>query len=893
MGRINAPCRSHGHRLHVSMLVLALLTAAPARPTATTHTPVLQPTAAESQARVRETYGKLPLYFEANLGQSDPQVKFLARAPHQTLFLTSTEAVLSLTKRESTTLPAHGNSEPSGSAHGAVLRMTFAGANPTPRLSGFEEQPGKANYFFGNDPAKWRTEVSTYAKVRYDDLYPGVDLIYYGTQRQLEYDLIVHAGTDPTRVALAFKGSDRQEVDAQGDLVLYTTAGPIRQRKPVIYQEMNGVRQEIPGGYVLTARHQVTFRVGAYDIRRPLVIDPVLVYSTYLGGSGADEGAGIAVDGHGNAYVTGFTASTNFPTSSGALEASYGGGLIDACVTKLDPTGSALVYSTYLGGSDLDEAFGIAVDGLGNAYMTGATFSNNFPTTEGAFQTTYGGGFGDGFVTKLSPTGSALVYSTYLGGSGQDGGNGIAVDAAGDVHVTGLTSSWYDFPTTAGAFQTTFGNGYQKAFVTKLDPTGSTLVYSTYLGGSDISDFDQGEGIALDTLGNAYATGFTHSADFPTTAGASQTRLAGIDNAFVTKLSFSGSALYSTFLGGGNIDHGSGIATDAEGNAYVTGFTDSTDFPTTTGAFQTTFHGVVDAFVTKLNPTGSSIVYSTYLGGTDDDGGGAIAVDTAGNAYVMGSTQSTDFPTTAGALQTTFGGVYDTFVTKLDFTGSVPLVYSTYLGGSGGDGGVGLGLDAPGGIAVDPLGNAYVSGTTRSTDFPTTARAFQVTSGGNYDVFVAKIATPVSPPPPTTVGMVTGGGNINVPGGIANFGFMVQARSATGPIVGNLQFVDQTSGANVHGVTFDSFVVAGTTATFGGSCMNNGVPCRFTVQVQDNGEPGANDTFSIAIDAGSPEGANESLRSGDVVIHQDAGRSARKRGTTGTRATPTHGGVGR
>jgi hypothetical protein len=548
-------------------------------------------------------------------------------------------------------------------------------------------------------------------------------------------------------------------VDAQGDLVLQTTVGPIRQRKPVIYQEVDGVRKDIPGGYVLKGEHQVGFKLAAYDASQALVIDPVLSYSTYLGGSGEDRDPAIAVDAAGNAYVTGHTESTDFPTTAGAFQTTFGGGPFnggDAFVTKLNATGSALVYSTYLGGSGGDSGRGIAVDTAGNAYVTGYTASTNFPTTAGAFQTTRGGFLMDAFVTKLNPTGSALVYSTLLGGSDLDSGEGIVVDAAGNAYVAGGTSST-DFPTTAGAFQTTFGGGANQggdAFVTELNPTGSALVYSTYLGGSG---GDSAASIAVDADGNAYVTGRTLSTNFPTTAAAFQPTFGGGvccgGDAFVTKLNPTGSAplVYSTYLGGSDYDIGTGIALDTLGNAYVTGTTLSTDFPTTAGAFQATYGGGGDAFVTKLNPTGWAL-YSTYLGGSGGDSGRGIAVDAAGNAYVTGSTTSTNFPTTAGALQTTFtggvspyGGYFtDAFVTQLNPTGSAPLVYSTYLGGGGDDVGNAIALDTL------PNPNVYVTGYTFSPNFPITTGAFQTmhVGGDRLDVFVAKITNVVPPPPP-------------------------------------------------------------------------------------------------------------------------------------------------
>ncbi|TLY20499.1 MAG: hypothetical protein E6K68_07800, partial [Nitrospirae bacterium] len=683
-----------------------------------------------SETRMQEKYGTLPLSFEANRGQTDPRVKFLSRGPHHMLFLTSDEAVMVFMTQEPSAQGEPGMVKPEKRerATQTALRMQFAGANLQARVQGQEELPGKANYFTGNDPTKWRTNVPTYAKVRYDNLYPGIDLIYYGNQRQLEHDFVVRPDADPSSIALSIQGADTVEVDAQGDLVLHTAAGPIRLRKPVFYQEVNGIRKEIPGGYVIKDSHQVGFQVAAYDASRPLIIDPVLSYSTYLGGIGRDSGFGIAVDALGNAYVSGVTASTNFPTTPGAFQTTFG----SFFVTKLDPTGSAFVYSTYLGGMSLDEFSGLAVDAAGNAYVTGNTDSSNFPTTLGAFQTAIGG-FVDAFVTKLNPSGSALVYSTFLGGSGFDEGLGIAVDAAGNAYVTGLTLST-DFPTTAEAFQPA-SVGSDDVFVTKLNPTGSALVYSTYLGGGGTDDVS---GIAVDASGNAYLTGVTDSADFPTTLGALQTLFGGDADAFVTKLDPTGATLvYSTFLGGSGFDDGLGIAVDASGNAYLTGVSDSTDFPTTLGAFQTASGGGGgDTFVTKLNPAGTALVYSTYLGGSSNlDEGFGIAVDAAGNAHVMGLTFSTDFPTTAEAFQSNSGGFIDAFVTKLDPTGSA-LLYSTYLGGSGSDQGRGIALDA--------AGNVYVTGFTDSTDFPISAGALQTFFGGGADAFVVKFATSVT-----------------------------------------------------------------------------------------------------------------------------------------------------
>src|SRR5438876_470157 len=366
-----------------------------------------------AKARLQEAYGKLPLSFEANRGQTDPQVRFLSRATGHTLFLAPTEAVLVFIKPEPLAQRKAARVKPEKRAKSTqtALRMSFVGANPKTRVEGQEGLPGKANYFLGNDLTKWRTHVPTYTQVHYQDLYPGIDLIYYGNQRQLEHDFVVRPGADPGRIALSFQGADKVEVDAQGDLVLHTAAGAIRQRKPVIYQEVAGLRRDIAGGYLLREKRTVGFKVDKYDPSRPLIIDPVLIYSTYLGGSSFDVAVGIAVDAAGNAYVTGDTFSSNFPTTAGAFQTTLDG-FLAAFVTKLNPTGSALVYSTYLGGSAFDEGLGIAVDAAGNAYVTGDTTSTDFPTTTGAFQATAGGAL-DAFVPKIDVSGTALVYSTY------------------------------------------------------------------------------------------------------------------------------------------------------------------------------------------------------------------------------------------------------------------------------------------------------------------------------------------------------------------------------------------------------------------------------------------------------------------------------------------------
>jgi hypothetical protein len=777
-----------------------------------------------TDARVSESYGKLPLHFEANQGQTHKDVRFLSHGAGYSLYLTADEAVLVLAKPNP---DAKRDARPQ--AKPVALHISLVGASHKPSVSGLDQLPGKANYFIGKDQSKWRSNVPTYAKVHYREVYPGIDLVYYGNQRQLEHDFVVAPGANPKKIVLGFKGAEKLVIDAQGDLVLYAAGAEIRQRKPLIYQEVDGVRKEVAGGYVLKSGKRVGFEVAAYDASLPLIIDPVLAYSTYLGGSGSDFGGGIAVDAGGNAYVTGITSSTDFPTTTGAFQTTIGGQQ-DAFIAKLDPTGSALVYSTYLGGSEGDGAGGIAVDADGNAYVTGSTRSDDFPTTSGAFQTRRRGSQ-DAFVTKLNPTGSVLVYSTYLGGSNVELSGRIAVDAAGSAYVTGGTSS-ADFPTTAGAFDTSFNGGSADAFVTKLDPSGSQLVYSTYFGGSG---GERGTGIAVDAAGSAYVTGVTTMADpggaithLPTTAGAFRRGPGGLDDAFVAKFNPAGSALvYCTYLGDADLDGGSAIAVDADGNAYVTGTTASPSgtFPTTAGAFQTIqpARGARGGFVTKLNPLGSALVYSTFFSPGND-----IAVDAAGSAYVTGSA-GPDFPTTPDAFQRCCGGA---IITKFDPTGSA-LLYSTYLGGNFSDFGLG--------IAVDAAGNAYIAGGTSSTNFPTTAGAFQSISGGSFDAFVVKFT----------------GDNIAPNTTAASSPAANAAGWNNSPVAVTLSATDNGGGSGVKSITYSvntgaAVTVNGATAAF--TLFADGVYTVSFNATDNAGNPEASRTLMVRIDQTPPSG---------------------------------------
>ena len=696
--------------------------------------PDTRPMDRTASARLHESYGKLPLRFEANQGQTDRDVKFLSRGKGYTMFLTSGGAVMALrapgkeNKQSGDIREGEPGSRERGmeSGRSAVLRMNLVGANRVARVEGGEELPGKSNYFIGNDPSKWRVDVPNYSRVEYQSVYPGVDLVYYGHQGELESDFLVAAGADAGAIRLRMEGAKRVRINREGDLELTMDGGKVVLGKPLVYQRSGQETEKhiIAGRYTVKGRGVIGFEVASYDQREPLIIDPVLRYSTYLGGNGNDIGNGIAVDAADNAYVIGSTSSTNFPTANPLAGASAGGQ--DVFVTKMNAAGNALVYSTYLGGSGTDYGYGIAVDADGNAYVTGETDSTNFPTAS-PFQAANRGN-GNAFVTKLNATGNALIYSTYLGGSTGDMGAAIAVDATGNAYVTGSAYST-DFP-TVNPFQASSGGSYD-AFVTKLNAAGNALVYSTHLGGSGT---DYGQGIAVDAEGNAYVVGYTYSKDFPT-VNPFQPTLNGLINAFVTKFDGVGNGVfYSTYLGGNNVDVGQSIAIDAAGNAYVTGTTESVDFPTM-NAFQATYGGDADVFVTKLNTAGSALVYSTYLGGNGTYGDGAygIAVDTAGNAYVTGYTSSTNFPT-ANASQADLAGADDAFVAKLNPTGKA-LLYSTYLGGTGND--------YARAIALDAAGNAYVTGGTASTNFPT-MNPFQASFGGTAAAFVVKIFFPAA-----------------------------------------------------------------------------------------------------------------------------------------------------
>ncbi len=701
----------------------------------------------------------LPLRFERNVGQAGAAAEFVARGGGYTAFVNATGVTLRF---------------------GGAFQMCLGGANPAARAELLEPLGGFSHYLRG---PTWHTDVPTYARLVYHQVYPGIDIVYYGNPSRLEYDFIAAPGADPSAIRMSFSPREAVTVSADGDLIVHTSKGELRQLRPRLHQQSSGAAVEVKGAYVPTGAAEIGFAVEAYDHSKPLIVDPTLIYSSYLGGSADDSVSAIALDAGGNIYVAGWTDSIDFPVEN-AVRSTNGGG-VDAFVAKLNPAGTTLLYATYLGGLYSDRATGIAVDSSGCAVITGSTQSPAFPILH-AFQGTLHGS-SDAFVTKLNAAGSGLVFSTFLGGSAQQSGNGVALDTAGSIYVTGNTNST-DFP-TFDAYQAT-NHGAQNAFLAKLSPTGG-LIYATYLGGSLT---DSGNGVAVDSFGNAYVTGGTTSVNFPIVGGV-QTRNAGGQDAFVAKFNTSGSSLvYSTYLGGsgGTVtqpETGNAIAVDSVGNAYVTGDTSSTNFPLA-GPFQAGLAGSSDAFVTELNSSGSAIVYSSYLGGSSVDYGSAIAVSASGTAYIAGYTASTDFPTVA-PLQAANAGAYDAFVAEVA-PGGTSLLFSTYLGGEN--------SDAANAIALDTLGNIYLAGQTLSYEFPTVA-ALQTSNPGGYGGFVAKIQVVASPPPSVVIDSPTAGSAVS--GSITVVGWAIDNIATVGTAIKSVQvFVDGNSvGTATYGLS--------------------------------------------------------------------------------------------
>lgn len=756
------------------------------------------------------TFAKLPLQFEENQGQSAREVRYLSRGGGYALFLTPQEAVVALNNhvhldlsprhRFATMLALRKARLARQASPMTAIRLRFEGANPQPDIKGMEEMPGKVNYFFGNDPKQWHTDIPAYAQVKYSAIYPGIDLLFYGNQRRLEYDFVVAPGADPKAIRLKIEGARKLHVDGNGALVLAVDGGKIAFQKPLVYQEANGKRREVAGRYAIVGDHRVTFAVGEYDLSEPLILDPVLNFSTYLGGSSDDFGSAIAVDSNNNVIVAGTTFSTDFPTSVNGFQTQLPAGNTSgaAFVTEIDPTGTQLKYSTYLAGSTpgpgpFEGAFGVDVDSAGKIYVTGFTASTDFPTNSviAGFKTSTTSTvttLGTSFITKLDPaaTGpSSLLYSSYIGGTNGTGSGGlgdfgqsVAADKtqSGVVYVTGFTESSpgasvsdpAGFP-VVGGFQTSLGSPNGNAFLAKIDTTiagTGSLLYSTYLGGND-ANFpppptgtvaDIGDGVATDSAGGAYIGGNTYSTDLATTANATQpTYPTGntTNTGFVARLDTTqtgaASLVYLSYLGGTGPDFIDSVALGGTvaNIAYVTGKSDSLNFPTTSGAFSTTGNPAGPAFVTLLDTkaaTSGPPVYSTFVGGTGGDEGFGMKVDAQGNAYVGGATSSIDFPLVpdGGPLQPALApsAAGDGFVFKLSplGNGASDLLYSTYFGGTGVA--ASNDVDEVAGIAIDTSNNAYITGQTFSTAasfpvFPTTA--FQTALNGTSDAFVAKL----------------------------------------------------------------------------------------------------------------------------------------------------------
>jgi hypothetical protein len=751
--------------------------AAPPRPVGTSGEAGARPSTKTALASL----AALPMRFEENVGQTDARVRYLARGRGYTVFVTETETMLALAAPATRARAPEAGKGAREAARATAVRMTWPGASPEARV--MAERPLEvATHYLVGDRDAWRTNVASYERVRVEGVYEGVDALLYGNGESLEYDFEVKPGADARQIRIKFEGAEKMHVDERGEVVMALAGGELRQLAPEVYQQGAAGKERVAARYELVGEGEVALTLAAYDRARPLTIDPVIVFAGYLGGSsGGDRAAGIALDAAGIPAVAGNTSSTNFPTTPGAYDASYAGG-DDVFVAKLNPTGTGLAFATYFGGSFDDTAGGvavdasgavyacgttlgivsgfdafvlklsptgqfvylrtfgggfpdygtaIAVDASGAAYVVGITYSQNFPVTAGAFDTTYNGG-SDGFVAKLSPSGSSFVYATYLGGTGNDEGRAIALDASGAATVAGTTATTSGFPTTPGAFDTTYNGGFVDTFVTRLNAAGSGLVYSGILGG-EASDF--AAGVAVDASGAACVTGLTDSPNFPVTSGA-YTTTTGLGDCFVAKIApDGGSYAFATHFGGSSGDSGYAIAVDA-GAIYVVGQSDSSDYPTTGGALDTTYGGGVDVVVSKLSADGSQLLYSTFHGGNRNEYGYGVAVRD-GAIYVAGETASGDFP----ALFATPRGRPDNsnaFVVKIA-AGGAALDFALGFGGDVGSSPASTN-DAAAAVAVDASGALYLAGQTASINFPTTTGSAFPVSDEPSEAFVAKLA---------------------------------------------------------------------------------------------------------------------------------------------------------
>ncbi|MBL8182718.1 MAG: SBBP repeat-containing protein [Blastocatellia bacterium] len=666
--------------------------------------------------------------FEQNLGQFDPQVKFAARAAGSMIFLTGDSAMYVLPYEEA------GPTAERSTQRFHTVSMNFANARDEIVASGSNASEHRTNYFLGDDASKWRSDIPNYREVRFDNVYDGISVAWYGRENgATQYDFVVAPNADASQIELRFDGADSISLSENGDLLVATPAGTIKQQRPFAYQlGEDSQRVEIPSSFSIDG-NTARFNLGEYDRGRELVIDPTVTLnnvplSTFLGSFADDVVNDIAVDQIGSMYVTGKTLSISFPTTTGTFDTTSNGNE-DTFVTRLNGSGTGLIFSTYIGGTFYDEGKGLQVDPQGNIYIVSVA-SIAYPTTGGAFDTTFNGG-SDVALTKLSSTGSSLIFSTYIGTSAIDNVSAIAIDSSGNSYIVGQTSDTViDFPTTVGAFDTTH-NGNEDGYLTKFNDTGTALIYSTFIGGSEI---DLATNVSVNTAGEATVAGTTSdgATDLQTTAGAFDTTHNGVTDIFVSRFNAAGSAqLFSTLIGGPGIDNAGGMEIDATGSVYVAGSV-STGYPTTPGAFDTVAGGSSETGVTKLNSSGSALIYSTFLGGTQAETPRGVAVDQFGHAYVAINNFAGDFPTTPGAYDTTFNGASDVAITMLNQSGT-GLIYSTYVGSSG--------SEFPTSIALDQNGNIYIGGqaTLGATPYPTTPDAYQSFNGGGADGFITKL----------------------------------------------------------------------------------------------------------------------------------------------------------
>lgn len=692
----------------------------------------------EGQRRLAKT----SLYFEPNLGQADPTVRYIARGGGMMTMLTPNEAVFVNSR---TPQP---------------FRLQILGAASDSRPVPERRLPGISNYFLGKDPSKWRTHVPHYEQLRYENVYDRIDTVFYSTDGRLEYDFVVQPGGDPSRIQLAWKGVDGVRLESNGDMIVSTAAGDIRHKRPVVYQNIGGKRVPVKATYALQPNHQFRISLGAYQRNYALVIDPSIFYSTYLGGTGTEDIAAVVADIFGSVYLTGFTASTNFNVTAGAFQTTQQNNG-DAFVSKISPGGDALLFSTYLGGEAIDRATAITVDGNGSTYVTGFTGSFAFPTTTGAYQRDFSG-FQDAFVARLNNTGSQLVFSTFLGtGDTSESGAAIAIDSLGRPIVAGTTNS-PSFPTTTGAFKTTFSGGVD-GFVTKLAADGKTLVFSTLIGGQ-IDDVPNA--IALDAAANVYITGSTSSSDFPTTEGAYSRTLAGFSDVFLLKLSLDGKRLFfSTFIGSSLDDSAYALSLEPGGRVAIAGQTTGANYPTTTSAYRTALGGLADGFVSRFSTDGGALIASSLIGSNATDGAFAVYVQEGGALVVGGTTFSNNFPTTSDAFQFSSSTFGDAFLVAMNPLAN-GIKFSTIYGGGGGDQGRGM--------AATTDSDVILIGNTGSLDLPLTFNPIQGVNRGQTDGFVARITGLAAPecltsvaPTITSYTQPGGGGGISVGDGCA------------------------------------------------------------------------------------------------------------------------------